>query len=332
MKNITEWPFQKAFPRESREQFLSRIGRKVRWSPAMKSISEFSIYQRAFFGMLGKNVAQFNKLLCANPSITFSEIVKALPGPAGVIPDSIWSEILLRAEWLVEKAHLIQAMDERHPDKKELFQFLVEQRLSIPGSFNFVQNGPAWVFYVGRESTFRSLEAEVFWEKTSAKTEVECKWYVLESTWMKKLDNCIVVLRADAKSDDVEQGLKHEMKHVYFAALFPEHSQLSYLDRAKDEIIAYLSEYSEEYDSPEELSDAVFQAITGYFDEILEGKTFHNWDQESDFMDVFCAELKSMIYVWAQISQQDPNFWVTLMALPAKQWTRVLPRVYDVLI
>lgn len=109
----------------------------------MRSISEFSIYQRAFFGMLGKNVAQFNKLLCANPSITFSELVKSLPGPAGVIPDSIWSELLLRAESLVEKAHLIQAMYERHSDKKELFQFLVEQRLSIPGSFDFVQNGPA---------------------------------------------------------------------------------------------------------------------------------------------------------------------------------------------
>lgn len=93
---------------------------------------------------------------------------------------------------------------------------------------------------------------------------------------MKKLDNCIIVLRADAKSEDVEQGLKHEMKHVYFGTLFPEHSKLSYLDRAKDEIIAYLDEYRDEYENPEELSDAVFQAITGYFDEILEGKTFHN--------------------------------------------------------
>lgn len=48
-------------------------------------------------------------------------------------------------------------------------------------------------------------------------------------------------------------------------------------------------------------------------------------------MDLFCAELKNMIYVGAQISQQDSNFWVTLMVLPAKQWTRVLPRVYDAL-
>jgi hypothetical protein len=332
MLNTTEWPFEKAFPREQRGQFLSRIGRKIRWSPAMKSISEFSVYQRAFFSMLGKNVAQFHKLLCVNPKITFSELVKALPGPAGIIPDSIWAEFLLRAEWLVEKAHLIQAMDERHPDKKELFQFLVEQRLSIPGSFHFVQHGPAWVFYVGREYTFRSLEEQIFRERTSAKAEVMCRWYVLDSTWMGKLSHCIIVLRADAKAEDVEQGLMHETKHVYFAALFPERSKLSYLDRAKDEIIAYLEEYRDKFQSLQELSDAVFQAITGYFDEILEGKIFHNRDEESDFMDIFCEELKGMIYVWAQISQQDPNFWVTLMVLPAKQWTRVLPRVYDIVI
>ena len=109
----------------------------------MKSISEFSVYQRAFFGMLGKNVAQFHKLLCANPSITFSELVKSLPGPAGVIPDSIWSELLLRAESLVKKAHIIHAMSEKYPDKKQLFQVLVEQKLSIPGSLDFIQHGPA---------------------------------------------------------------------------------------------------------------------------------------------------------------------------------------------
>lgn len=128
------------FPRESGKQYLSRIGRQVRWSPAMQSISEFSVYQRAFFSMLGKNVSQFHEILCAEPDISFSDLVRALPGPAGVIPETIWSDMLVRAEHLLKKAQLIHAMDKRHPNKKVLFQFLVEQKLSIPGALDFVQH------------------------------------------------------------------------------------------------------------------------------------------------------------------------------------------------
>lgn len=87
---------------------------------------------------------------------------------------------------------------------------------------------------------------------------------------MSELNDCIIVLRADARANDVEVGLRHEIKHLYFSSLFPNSDKLSFLDRAKDEIIAYLSEYRDVYGNPEDLSNAVFQAIQGYFDDILE--------------------------------------------------------------
>ena len=96
-----------------------------------------------------------------------------------------------------------------------------------------------------------------------------------------------MVLLDDKKAQSVKTCLDHEMKHVYFGAFFPQSDELSFLDRAKNEIIAYLEEYRSDCRNEKELADEVFQMFNTYLPEILGDKKFSDLNEERNFMSKF---------------------------------------------
>lgn len=189
--------------------------------------------------------------------------------------------------------------------------------------FSVEIDGANFTFYTHNEDDYRLLFA--CWNEEKAKIIPSSWWFA--SSWAKNKELAWTISSVNGSNDGKLYKIEvkiHETKHMENQIVMPDHWKWDNLSRAKDEILAYLTDWS----SIEKIKNTLFykwdEALYDYYETMKQ----NNPEKYKKIRALYENELNTAINIAKKMKEANiPNYIDILAITPVRQWWN-LEKIY----